>query len=70
MIKCMKKPDSTAPDPTQNAAEPVANAPAEIVPKAPAAGQAAKRPQEIGGLTGPEPTRYGDWERNGRVSDF
>jgi hypothetical protein len=27
-------------------------------------------PKEIGGPTGPEPTRYGDWERNGRVSDF
>ncbi len=26
--------------------------------------------EEIGGPTGPEPTRYGDWERNGRVSDF
>ena len=26
--------------------------------------------KEIGGPTGPEPTRYGDWERNGRVSDF
>lgn len=25
---------------------------------------------EIGGPSGPEPTRYGDWERNGRVSDF
>jgi hypothetical protein len=27
-------------------------------------------PKEIGGPKGPEPTRYGDWERNGRVSDF
>jgi hypothetical protein len=27
-------------------------------------------PREIGGPKGPEPTRYGDWERNGRVSDF
>ena len=27
-------------------------------------------PKEIGGPTGPEPTRYGDWERKGRVSDF
>ncbi len=27
-------------------------------------------PREIGGPAGPEPTRYGDWERNGRVSDF
>ena len=27
-------------------------------------------PTEIGGPKGPEPTRYGDWERKGRVSDF
>ena len=25
---------------------------------------------EIGGPRGPEPTRYGDWERKGRISDF
>ncbi|WP_417469639.1 DUF1674 domain-containing protein [Maricaulis sp.] len=25
---------------------------------------------ETGGPKGPEPTRYGDWERNGRTSDF
>lgn len=25
---------------------------------------------EIGGPKGPEPTRYGDWERNGRCYDF
>lgn len=25
---------------------------------------------EIGGPKGPEPTRFGDWERKGRVSDF
>ena len=25
---------------------------------------------ERGGPRGPEPTRYGDWERKGRVSDF
>lgn len=29
-----------------------------------------KLPKEIGGPAGPEPTRYGDWERKGRVSDF
>jgi homeobox protein ESX1 len=28
------------------------------------------RPREIGGPVGPEPTRYGDWERNGRCIDF
>ena len=27
-------------------------------------------PQELGGPKGPEPTRYGDWEVKGRVSDF
>ncbi len=29
-----------------------------------------RRPREIGGPEGPEPTRYGDWERNGRCHDF
>ncbi len=29
-----------------------------------------KKKQEIGGPKGLEPTRYGDWEINGRVSDF
>lgn len=27
-------------------------------------------PTEIGGPKGPEPTRYGDWERRGRCIDF
>lgn len=27
-------------------------------------------PREIGGREGPEPTRYGDWEKNGRCVDF
>ena len=26
--------------------------------------------REFGGPGGPEPTRYGDWERNGRCTDF
>jgi hypothetical protein len=30
----------------------------------------ASRPREIGGPKGPEPTRYGDWEYNGRCTDF
>jgi hypothetical protein len=28
------------------------------------------KPKEIGGPKGPEPTRFGDWEQKGRVSDF
>ncbi len=30
----------------------------------------ARRPHEINGPAGPEPTRYGDWERKGIASDF
>lgn len=25
---------------------------------------------EIGGYEGPEPTRFGDWQHNGRCTDF
>ncbi len=30
----------------------------------------APKPPEQGGPKGPEPTRYGDWERGGRAYDF
>jgi len=30
----------------------------------------AALPPEIGGQKGPEPTRYGDWEKKGLISDF
>jgi len=56
----------------KSATTPVAQetvAPIDDAPKA-SPPEATKRPREIGGPTGPEPTRYGDWERNGRVSDF
>ncbi|MCW8916844.1 MAG: DUF1674 domain-containing protein [Magnetovibrio sp.] len=26
--------------------------------------------KEVGGRQGPEPTRFGDWEKNGRCVDF
>lgn len=50
-------PSSNAPDEGRNEA------------KSPAASSTAK-PREIGGPKGPEPTRYGDWEKNGRCIDF
>jgi hypothetical protein len=31
---------------------------------------AVDHPKEIAGRDGPEPTRYGDWEVNGLISDF
>ena len=27
-------------------------------------------PEELGGQKGPEPTRFGDWEKKGLISDF
>ena len=35
-----------------------------------AAAQAAALPTEEGGRDGPEPTRFGDWERKGVAVDF
>jgi hypothetical protein len=35
-----------------------------------ASAHASAAPKEIGGPKGPEPTRYGDWERKGLASDF
>jgi len=35
-----------------------------------AAASASALPPEIGGRDGPEPVRYGDWERRGIAVDF
>ena len=32
--------------------------------------QPGVRPKEFGGRGGPEPTRYGDWEKDGIAHDF
>lgn len=36
----------------------------------PGSAPVAKYPVEIDGRTGPDPTRYGDWELRGRCIDF
>jgi hypothetical protein len=54
-------------NPATPAPAPAATNPA---PAAPATGPQAVRPREIGGRDGPEPTRYGDWEKAGRCIDF
>jgi hypothetical protein len=41
-----------------------------ISPNPPVKPTKTARPKEIGGPPGPEPTRYGDWEKNGRCIDF
>ena len=35
-----------------------------------AAAEKRSAPPEVGGRDGPEPTRYGDWEKGGIASDF
>jgi hypothetical protein len=60
----------------------VPNAPSDVdPPRNPVASDAAAQPvqgppatpnanAERGGPSGPEPTRFGDWERKGRCIDF
>lgn len=43
---------------------------AEARRQAAAKAQGEARPAEMQGPKGPEPTRYGDWERKGIASDF
>jgi len=57
----MHSDDRATDAPRQSTASPPAEQPAA---------PAAPRPREIGGPKGPEPTRYGDWERKGRCIDF
>lgn len=53
----------TVPTPTPSVPPIVEDASPAAVPKPDMA-------PEIGGRDGPEPTRYGDWEKNGRCIDF
>jgi hypothetical protein len=51
--------DDRARDTRERPAKPAQNVQAPVA-----------QPREIGGPEGPEPTRYGDWEYNGRCTDF
>ena len=43
---------------------------AEAAARRKLADAAERLPAELGGRTGPEPVRYGDWERKGIAVDF
>jgi len=60
---------STQPIET-NPAAPAPHDRAETVSSAVQPPVAKPQPKEIGGRNGLEPTRYGDWEKNGRCVDF
>ena len=53
-------PASSSPDPSSDSDRVVSSAEPSATPES----------REIGGPKGLEPTRYGDWERNGRCIDF
>jgi len=56
-----QRPLSAASDPPQPADPVAAHDPPVATPA---------RPRELGGVPGPDPTRFGDWEKNGRCIDF
>lgn len=57
---------TTPPKPAQNAAAPKSDAAATSGTEKAEDGKV----KELGGPKGPEPTRFGDWERDGRCVDF
>jgi hypothetical protein len=59
-------PDESGPRPVAEAAPPTRPRADELKPLPPEANES----REIGGPKGPEPTRFGDWERAGRCIDF
>jgi hypothetical protein len=57
--------------PDQTSAPAAPSPAAEAIPLAELLKREAPPVREIGGrVDGPDPTRYGDWEKNGRCIDF
>jgi len=56
-------------DQTAHQIDPPAASP-KVGPQSQATPQPPVLPREIGGRDGPEPTRFGDWEKAGRCIDF
>jgi len=61
-----RAPSPAPPPPSPVTPPPVAGA----VTPPPVAGAYPDPAKEYGGPSGPEPTRYGDWERKGIAVDF
>jgi hypothetical protein len=55
---------------TQSPAEPTTDDAVENQPDESEQGESEQGAGEYGGPKGREPTRYGDWEKNGRCIDF
>ncbi len=70
IIRAMGKRRETAPDKPISKPAAAKRRRGETSGKGAAEAAAGPPPQEFGGPPGPEPTRYGDWQIKGRVSDF
>jgi hypothetical protein len=57
-------------EPMTDPEKPKAEAEKTPEPTKPVPSEKPKKVEEIGGPPGPEPTRYGDWQFNGKVTDF
>ena len=66
----MSTPDFTERKVAPKSVNETDSAAADAEPEPGQKGREAAKPVEIGGPTGPDPTRYGDWELNGRCIDF
>jgi hypothetical protein len=66
------KPETGEPEADPKDATSAAGSSEDAADQRSPADPGSKRPRskEIGGPKGPEPTRYGDWEKGGRCSDF
>jgi len=56
--------------PMTDSEKPKAEADPKPEPAKPVPPEKPKKVEEIGGPPGPEPTRYGDWQFKGKVTDF
>jgi hypothetical protein len=65
-----KSPTTLKSTPFADPAVQLPDAAPEAAAHAAPAATRAPPPLEIGGVTGPDPTRFGDWEKNGRCIDF
>ena len=72
MAQNLDKPLSPEEAKTRRQKEQAERALAEAAERRQAAEIEAKKsqPKEFGGQEGPDPTRYGDWEKKGVISDF
>jgi len=63
-------PNSAAPAAAEPIPAPRVQSTSSAASDKPHDARGASNPPEIGGRAGPDPTRFGDWEKNGRCIDF